>query len=289
MSPKQELAPWAYVQNGGHPVDTDTWHYYETTGGTLLGQDAFAGALYTIDRMGPAFQVGLGANGKNLNYGGSGWLNVYQQRPAATNAPLPLTTFGDINLDMSGECPTCAKKAPNDPQATWTAGNHAIYLPDIARALVFVPGAVFDEFDDGTAHLVGEVYGERAPLRRFLVDIWFSGRVEPGEPGYAPPGSPKKELYDAMYVENGGVIDTDSWHYYLYTDGFLTGEVNMAGALLQVARMGPAFQVGLGANGKNLKFGASGWLNVTTLSQPVTGPVLPVFFGGDINMDAGCP
>ena len=114
------------------------------------------------------------------------------------------------------------------------------------------------EFDDGTAHLTGAIYKERVPNKRFLVDVWFTGRVSPGELGFAPSGSPKKELWDWMYVENGGPVDTNTWHYYLHTDGFLTGQNAMAGALIQITRMGPAFQVGLGANGKNIGFGASG-------------------------------
>lgn len=290
MSPKMELAPSVYVTNGGAPIDTDTWHYYTDMNGTLLGQGLFAGSLYSIAPMGPAFQVGVGANGKNLNHGGSGWLNVFQQAPASNpNVVLPLTTFGDINIDLSDECPACAQKAPVNTIATWTEGNHAIYLGSVMRALVFLPGAVFEEFDDGTAHLTGVARGERAPLRRFDVDIWFSGRSNPGDPGYAPPGSPKKELYASMYFENGGVVDVNTWHYYRHTDGFLTGQLAMAGAVLKVEPMGPAFQVGLGANGKNLDFGGSGWMNVTTLAQPAQGPYLPLTFGGDINLVTQCP
>lgn len=290
MSPKMELVPSVYQSNGGAPIDTNTWHYYTDMTGTLLGQGIFAGALYSLSPMGPAFQVGVGANGKNLNHGGSGWLNVFQQAPASNpNVLLPLTTGGDINIDLSDECPTCAEKATADTTATWTQGGHAIYLGSVMRALVFLPGAVFEEFDDGSAHLTGIARGERAPNRRFEVDIWFSGRVNPGDPGYAPPMSPKKELYPAMYVENGGVVDADTWHYYRFMDGFLTGQLVMAGALLKIEPMGPAFQVGLGANGKNLDFGGAGWMNVTTLSQPANGPYLPLGFGGDINLVTQCP
>jgi len=291
MSPKLELAPSAYVQNGGSPIDTDAWHYYQVTVGTLIGQASYAGAVYTIDRMGPAFQVGLGANGKNLNYGGSGWLNAYRVAPPSDpNVVLPLTTFGDFNLDMDDQCDECPDEAQAPLTATDTPGGHALTIARIARTLLLLPGSRFEEYDDGTARLLGTVAGMRAPGRRFAVDLRFSGRVEPGSVGHAPSGSPKKELYDWLYTENGGVIDTDSWHYYLYTEGTLTGELLMAGAVLEIERMGPAFQVGLGASGKNLKFGASGWLNVRTLSQPTSGNiVLPLTTFGDINIDTECP
>lgn len=291
FSPKLELAPTAYVSNGGSPVDTNTWHYYLTTNGTLLGQGAFAGALVAFDRMGPAFQVGLGANGKNLNFGGSGWLNLYLQAQPTNGPQLPNAFIGDFNFDLGDNCPNCATRARNDANATYTAGSHAFYLPGIGANMILAPGSKFEEFDDGTAHLTGAIYKERVPNKRFLVDVWFTGRVSPGELGFAPSGSPKKELWDWMYLENGGTVDTNTWHYYLHTDGFLTGQNAMAGALLKLTRMGPAFQVGLGANGKNIVFGASGWLNVETLSQPATAPNLPSTLIGDINinMTDGCP
>ena len=290
-SPKLELVNSAYVHNGGTPVDTDTWHYYATTNGTLIGQGAFQGALVTFDRMGPAFQVGLGANGKNLNFGGSGWLNLYTQaRPA--NAPqFPNAFIGDFNFDFGDECPNCATRARVDPNATYTAGSHAFYLPGIGANMILAPGAQFEEYDDGTARLTGVIYRERVPAKRFSVDVWFRDRVSPGELGFAPSGSPKKELWDWVYFENGGPVDTRTWHYYLRTEGTLTGQLNMAGAQLRISRMGPAFQVGLGANGKNTAFGASGWLNVETLAQPRRGPSLPSSLVGDINVNLGdgCP
>ncbi|MBI5361583.1 MAG: hypothetical protein HZA53_00300 [Planctomycetes bacterium] len=291
MSPKMELVPSAYVSNGGGPVDADTWHYYQTTNGTLLGQAAFLGALVTFDRMGPAFQVGLGANGKNLNYGGSGWLNLYTQAQPSNAPQFPNGSIGDFNFDYGDDCPNCATRARNDPNATYTGGSHAFYLPGIGTNMVLVPGSKFEEFDDGTAHLTGAIYKERVPAKRFLVDVWFTNRVSPGELGYAPSGSPKKELWDWMYAENGGPVDANSWHYYLNTDGLLTGQMNMAGAQVRLTRMGPAFQVGLGANGKNIGFGASGWLNVQTLSQPTKGPGLPSSLVGDVNVNLtdGCP
>lgn len=290
-SPKLELVSTAYVQNGGTPVDTNTWHYYETTNGSLIGQGAFQGALVTFDRMGPAFQVGLGANGKNLNFGGSGWLNLYLQAQPTNGPQLPSAFIGDFNFDFGDSCPSCANRARNDPNATYTPGNHAFYLPGIGANMILAPGSKFEEFDDGTAHLTGAIYKERVPNKRFLVDVWFTGRVSPGELGFAPSGSPKKELWDWMYVENGGPVDTNTWHYYLHTDGFLTGQNAMAGALIQITRMGPAFQVGLGANGKNIGFGASGWLNVEVLAQPNNFPNLPSGFMGDININLfdGCP
>lgn len=288
-SPKIELVPTAYVHNGGGPVDVSTWHYYTTTTGTLTGQGSFLGAVVDFTRMGPSFQVGLGANGKNLDFGGSGWLLLTTVAQPANSSPFANSFAGDFNLDLGDECTDCATRAGVDTQATYTAGGHALYLPGIWPNFQLLPGATFQEFDDGTARLVGTAYAPRRPNARFAVDLVFSARLDLGELGFAPTGSPKLELYPSQYAP-GGPIDPGTWHYYEYTDGFLVGEGVLQGALYQVTRMGPAFQVGLGASGKNLNYGASGWLNVDRLASPVNGLNLPSYLGGDVNLDlSGCP
>ncbi len=51
-----------------------------------------------------------------------------------------------------------------------------------------------------------------------------------------------------------------------------------------------AFQVGVGANGKNTHFGASGWFNLNVVSQPTAGGTLTPTDHGDIDIDLGnCP
>lgn len=290
MSPKMELIPSVYVQNGGAPIDTNAWHYYTSTTGTLLGLGSFSGALYDVAPFMASFQVGLGANGKNLNYGGSGWLTLTLLAPATNGTNLPSGIQGDVNVDFSDDCPNCTTNARNDPNATYTAGSHAFYLPGIGTNMVFAPGAHMVEYDDGTAHLTGTIYRARVPAKRFDVDVWFSNRVDPGAPGYTPSGSPKLELYDWMYAANGGPIDPETWHYYLNVQGTLTGRRMMAGARVQITRRGPAFQMGLGASGKNLGYGGSGWLDAVTVCQPTNFPALPDTLVGDINLNVieGC-
>lgn len=290
-SPKLELVPSAYVQNGGAPVDANAWHYYTSMTGTLLGQGAFLGATVAFTPMGPAFQVGLGANGKNLNYGGSGWLTLVTVANPIHGSPFPPSFGGDFNFDLGDDCTECATRAGVDVSATFNGGGHALYLPGIGANFQLAPGATFQEFDDGSARLIGTAYPPRRPMARFAVDLVFTSRLDLGETGFAPTGSPKLELYPTQYVDNGGPIDPATWHYYQVTDGFLVGEALLSGALYQVSNMGPAFQVGLGANGKNLNPGASGWLNLDRLALPTNGWNLPSFIGGDVNVDlsGGCP
>lgn len=290
MSPKMELAPSAYVQNAGGPVDTNTWHYYLHTQGTLIGQGAFLGANVSFMDFMAAFQVGLGANGKNLNYGGSGWLTLTTNAQPQNGSPFPGTFHGDFNLDLGDECLDCATRAGVDSNATGFGGGHALYLPGIWPNFQFAPGATFQEFDDGTAHLAGVAYPPRRPSAQFAVDIWFSARLDTGEAGFAPAGSPKLELLPHQYLANGGPIDPETWHYYQATDGFLVGQGVLAGALYTVSPMGPAFQVGLGASGKNLNYGAGGWLNLDRVASPSNGLNVPAFLVGDANLDlSNCP
>ena len=109
--------------------------------------------------------------------------------------------------------------------------------------------------------------------------------------GFVPVGSPKMELPGWVYVENGGTIDTDTWHYYLGIEGTLTGLDEWAGAELVLGRRGPAFQVGLGANGRNRDYGGSTWITWDTVFQPGQGPTLPQEGVGDVNVGLGrnCP
>ena len=108
-----------------------------------------------------------------------------------------------------------------------------------------------------------------------------------GRTSVAPPGSPKKDLKDCAYDEDGGPVDTDTWYYYPTYTGTLTGLGEYAGAVLTIVPTGPAFQVGIGANNKNIKFGASSWFIWTVTAQPSVGPALPVTGQGDFNIEIG--
>ena len=121
-SPKKELSGDAYDPGPGG-IDPDTWHYYgedpDNPGtssfmgsfiGTLEGKGAYAGAELELMGFGANLQVGEGANGKNLNYGLSGWFTwtvthqpddtsiILNSRP--TLERLGSRDHGDFNLDL---------------------------------------------------------------------------------------------------------------------------------------------------------------------------------------------
>ncbi len=279
-SPKQDLYPGAYAAEGG-PISPLLWRYYETIEGTLTGIEDYAGGVYSVTRVGPAFQVGYGASGKNLNMGASGWLDATIVSQPTTGVVFPVIEQGDINIDLGGDCTMC-------PTATQ---KHAITMPGIGTKFVFDGPAQWVTDQCGGAKLQGVVVASDDPNKKWELDVMMFAKVSPGGDSYPPPGgSPKKELAASAYKENGGPVDTNLWHYYLHLTGTLTGLGAYAGAVVEISNTGPSFQVGFGANGKSLQYGASGWLNVLVVQQPFSGPALQPTGHGDININLEeCP
>jgi hypothetical protein len=143
-------------------------------------------------------------------------------------------------------------------------GSHAIVNSGVGGGR-YVPGQLTLQEDSasGIANLTGTVMDSGNANNLFDVNLTFTGFIgsllNTGNP--PPPGSPKLELKSTAYAANGGPVDPDSWHFYSSMTGTLTGNNNFDGVSVSVADHGPAFQIGLGANGKNIGLGASGWLS----------------------------
>jgi serine-aspartate repeat-containing protein C/D/E len=183
----------------------------------------------------------------------------------------------DFGYKMSG----CAIAAALNQTYGAFAGGHAFYFPSMPADFVFTPSpGGFVVNGDGTAHLTGALWSVSDPTKGFTVDVQLSGYTT-----VAPAGSPKKELQPAAYKENGGPVDTSTWSYFTAYTGTLTGSGDYAGAVMTITRTGPAFQIGIGANGKNLNFGGSGWFLWTMTHQPSLGAPMQANGQGDINID----
>jgi len=146
-------------------------------------------------------------------------------------------------------------------------GGYAINLAGIGQFENVDTAELFFEEDLGSqsASLTGTVMERGNPDHLFQVNLTFTGFIGSLQTTGTPPplGSPKKELHHQAYVEAGGPIDPDGWHYYTDMVGSLTGitEDNMSnGATISVLKQGKAFQIGFGANGLNTSFGLSGRL-----------------------------
>ncbi|MEM7020517.1 MAG: PEP-CTERM sorting domain-containing protein, partial [Pseudomonadota bacterium] len=139
----------------------------------------------------------------------------------------------------------------------WFGSPNESYLMDDNGGLL-----VIDEdgngLGDGTGRLTGTVWLDGV-VDGAGWDIDFSYQ---GGTYTAPVGSPKRELKDEAYSDNGGPVDDSTWYYFTQLDGMLTGRGSNAGTTVYTNRMGPSFQAGFGANGKNIQWGASGWFYI---------------------------
>ncbi|MEM7471347.1 MAG: VPLPA-CTERM sorting domain-containing protein [Pseudomonadota bacterium] len=103
--PKKQLSSSAYTENGG-TIDTDTWSYFKMVSGTLTGTGMLSHLVFNLfeapaDGSAP-FQVGYGASGKNLNFGGSGWFFYSASTTPCTAKDVANGCYqGDFNLDLS--------------------------------------------------------------------------------------------------------------------------------------------------------------------------------------------
>ncbi|EFA76652.1 prespore protein [Heterostelium album PN500] len=113
-TPKKELKPNAYAPQG--PVDPNTWQYYAID----PAQSSFVGHGGSVDGVtmnltpfdGMLLQVGVGANGKNVNNGLSGWFSCSFSRNGQVF--YTSTQVVDINVDMSCR----ATQPPTQPPTT---------------------------------------------------------------------------------------------------------------------------------------------------------------------------
>ncbi len=288
-SPALRLADGAYASNGG-TIEPAEWHYYAEVSGELRGIGPRAGARIALASASPAIQIGEGANGSNLRFGMSGGLAAVLASQPSGGAVLP-ETFGpaEILLTLERLGDRCASGAARDASVSPIAGDAALRLPGIGEDFVLLPGSRLAERADGTAQLRGVIARASNAAQRFLVDVRLAGRIDRGVP--PPAGSPELALIPSAYVDGGGTIDPETWHYYLATEGSLVGLGAWQGATIGLSRSGPAFQVGTGASGKNKRFGGSGSVVVDMLTQPTSGPALIPAADGEVNLGLfdACP
>ena len=251
--------------------------------GSFTGLGDYRGAKLSVAERGVA-QCGNGANGRNGTMGTTGLVRATTLTQPTSGPALPATIDGTTNLDMARKSVLRTENAVSDPAVTDHLSSHAFYLSTLGSDWRFVSGGELEETADGSARLTGLIARPGTPNEQFFVDIDFGGRLNSGEAGYPPPMSPKTELKPAMYAVNGGPIDTNHFYYYTTTTGSLTGLRGLTGLRYAVTPMGAAMQIGVGANGKNLTWGGSGWLNLDRTSAPQNSD-FPQSLVGDVNVD----
>lgn len=288
---KKELNAKAYNEG---KADIKSWYFYTGFEGTLTGTGSYLGGQVKVKRIGPAFQVGTGANGKNVHFGASGWFSfdILSQPTNTKYVFYKGGEHGDFNIDLnpcavqSTTTTLCAYRAYTDKTYGQYSGGHAVWMPEIATDLIFLdsaPGVLVEDSAKGNGKFTGTLVRASNAKNGFVLDANLSGLQTT-----VPSGSPKKELVAKAYSEK--VVKPETWYFYTGFTGTLTGFGDYAGAKLNFVRMGPALQLGNGANGKNLNFGGSSWFNYTVISQPTKKSIVLKGDRGDFNLDIKtCP
>ncbi len=183
-----------------------------------------------------------------------------------------------------------ATAAQADSYAKYSAG-HAFWSPTLASGFglsnrwLFDGDGLFVEADDqSSASLTGTIYNESNSDYRFDVSASFAND---GTNAFAAKRELKSEAY-VDHVPTAGPVDPSTWWFYEMTSATLTGEADLSGLVLNLAHkpvdLAMGFQVGDGANGKNVTKGMSGWFTYTVSSTSTAWSSLASGHG-DFNLD----
>ncbi len=146
-------------------------------------------------------------------------------------------------------------------------GGFLFSIPGVATDFILSGGCQFVQLPDGTARLTGRVRSNSRIYAGLLVDLQFSGRVQPGDPSYPPVGSPDLQMLPGAYTPIGP-IDPYTFVYYTAASGTMHGVRELDGARIALQLTGPAAQVGVGANNRNGLIGLAASFAVTVLQNP---------------------
>ena len=278
-SPVRELQADAYAVAGG-PVDPREWRYYGSLSGTLTGLGELEGVRVALRLGRTAVQVGRGASGMNLAHGLSGTLFWRADGAAVEPLGVPVEGPGRFALDLGGDGQAWARTPVADERVAQRVVASALELPGVGDDFVIVGQGSWVERSDGGASLLAVVRRASDRDARFALHLELGARTDPGRASHPPPGNPVRELQRQAYADGGGVVDPEAWRYYRDVSGTLTGLNGFEGAEVRLERGDAAVQVGLGANGIDLRPGLGGSLFGWTVRQPTAGDRLPASMPG---------
>jgi hypothetical protein len=147
----------------------------------------------------------------------------------------------------------CAVSAPPDTTVTSSQKSYDLSLSHIGDDFVLEEGASFEEYGNGTARLVATAHRTSDPSSAYDMIVSLTGRVTS-----PPSGSPVLELVPSAYSTQGGSIDLSSWYYYKRWSGVLRGKGSLSGETILIGDTIHAVQIGSGAHGRDISFGAGG-------------------------------
>ncbi len=217
---------------------TSNWEYWTGLTGVITSS---AYGTIAITRMGPAMQMGNGANPIENGFGASSWLTL--------NGGGGQFTAGDINLMLSASCteeePVCTKKVSNtrgcgsSPYVLWLKdkNNVAYHLKGDSTKYEWL------EYANGDMRLKATGLTANGLSGTYSMDLRYTGFTTT-----APANSPKT----STCFTSGS---TSEWVYWTGLTGTITSSTY---GTIAVTRMGPSMQMGEDANITQAGYGASG-------------------------------
>ncbi len=263
-APDLQLQSSAYLPTG--TVNPAQFVYYTAATGTLTGVRNLDGAVLGISLGSQPMQYGAGANNRNgdLGLAASFQCSVLHQPQFGTIGPCSTAALA---LDL----PAHRTDDTTHPQVDTTRSNlafgRAMVLPGVADDYVFVPAGDFTEYEDGHAELTGTLARPSQLDDAWDVTLNLSSRIDPGQVGHPPVGSPVLQMLPSAYLANGGTMDPNHWHYYRVATGTLLGRGLNAGGNLGLTNS-TAVQFGGAANQTNSYYGFYGAFVPSLVAQP---------------------
>ncbi len=265
--PADAPAPGAF----GESADPTRWSYFAATDGKLTGFGGFKGAKISLRRHGPPARLGVGATGAGGDLGLRVVLRAKVEKPASGKSWAK-----KLDAELTVALDDVAITPITDPSPTKLASDpmHAsMSLPGLAEDLVqLVPGR-FVERSDGTARIEATLARAADPNRMLHLEAELATRIERGDPGHPPAGSPWLGLKKKAHAKKSGPAHPAYWSYFGAFDGHLSGLGAWRDLTIEMVHDGDSPQVGFGAAGESKGTGGAvpfGWAAIPPIFG--TGP-----------------
>jgi hypothetical protein len=176
-----------------------------------------------------------------------------------TNSQLFVTSNRESDSSLTGYSRRCVLTTPQGPGpdgSIWLFNVQGLGLAS-SNFWSWVGTPSLNSYNDGTAHLVGDVVNNSNAAQGWHVDMWFKNKRNWSD--WSALGRSYKD--DLGF----GAANYTNWDYYELADIFstLTGTGAYAGNVLYLRHQPTnyyfGFQCGLGANNRNGNEGMSGW------------------------------
>jgi hypothetical protein len=171
--------------------------------------------------------------------------------PAFSDNPTSGFSFSAISGPTCLKRSLCTDTATPDPALAEPTTSATFSLGALGDDWLFADGATFQEYGNGSARLLGEIYRSSAPNQALSIVMSFTGKI-----ASPPAGSPLRILKPSSYIDQGGPIDPSTWYYYKTVSGVLADKNNLSAQPYTIQEAIDAAQVGAGADGRSAPLGA---------------------------------